>query len=302
MPRLIDCQDSGTATLEEALDALDAGGFASRDEESLAAASLALRRLSNNGEFLGDMLVDRLSATRPSGAETANGYGPQSLVLSQARNGYFLRANIWPSPRDSVFASSGAETFVYGLPHDHNFSFLTVGYFGPGYRSAYYEYEYADTIGYEGEKPGLRFIEESALEKGKMQLYRAHIDIHDQIPPESMSVSLNVIEIDEASCWFDQYGFDLESGAITGTINPNATETFLQVAVGLGGAEAIDLADRFGRTHPSERIRLASFAARADLCGDAAAREAVWAEAERNSGSLLVARVADRQRRALEIA
>jgi hypothetical protein len=33
--------------------------------------------------------------------------------------------------------ASGAAAFVYGLPHDHNFDFLTLGYFGPGYWSDY---------------------------------------------------------------------------------------------------------------------------------------------------------------------
>ena len=186
------------------------------------------------------------------------------------------------------------------MPHDHNFSFLTVGYFGPGYRSRYYEYDYSKVVGNIGEKPELRFVEESALYEGKMQLYRAHLDIHDQIPPESLSISLNVIQADEVSGWYDQFGFDLDSGEITGLINPNSAETFLRIAVGLGTQEALDLAEWFGASHPSERIRLACFEARSQLAATPKERDALWAEAERN-GSLRVARAARQQREVLAL-
>ncbi len=69
-------------------------------------------------------------------------------MLHRASEKYFIRANFWPSPRDSVFKLSGTSPFFYGLPHDHNFSFLTVGYLGPGYWSEYYEYDYAAVTGF----------------------------------------------------------------------------------------------------------------------------------------------------------
>lgn len=301
MPRVIDCRDSGSASLAETTDALDSFGFNPFDEDSLANAARALRRLSNNRDFLGDLLIERLAADGPSAEEKGSGYGPQAIVLSGAREGYFLRANIWPSEHDTVFASSGARAFVYGVPHDHNFSFLTAGYFGPGYRSDYYEFDYERVVGSIGEKPDLRFVERSALHEGKLQLYRAHVDVHSQIPPESLSISLNVMHVDPGGAWFDQYGFDLDQGAITGILNPTSTEAYLRIAVGLGGEDAIDLAQRFGRTHPSDRLRLACFEARAMLEDDAQGRDSLWAEAER-SGSLLVAREAQRHRAALELA
>ncbi|MFN2100180.1 transposase [Altererythrobacter sp. MF3-039] len=300
MPRLITCGDTGVASLQEAIEQLDTQLFDPRDDASLANAAVALRRLANNREFLGNLMIEQLASGRSEPKESGVGYGPQSMVLSGVGNGYFLRANIWPSERDAILAASGSQSFVYGVPHDHNFSFLTVGYFGPGYRSRYYEYDYASVVGNIGEKPELRFIEESALHEGKMQLYRAHLDIHDQIPPESLSVSINVMQADEVSGWFDQYSFDLDTGEITGLINPNATESFLRIAVGLGGQEAFDLAERFGRTHPSERIRLACFEARSGMLETAAARDALWTAAE-NNGSLRVARAATQQRKALEL-
>ena len=296
MPRLIDCADDTAIDVPTCLEQLGPDGFDPHDDASLLHAARALRQLANNRTFLGDLLVRQLEDRHREAGE-ASGYGPQAIVLSPPRGGCFLRANIWPSERDSCFRSSGARTFVYGVPHDHNFDFLTVGYFGPGYRSDYYEYDYGTVAGFMGERPELRFVERSALSEGKLMLYRAHRDIHSQIPPESMSVSLNIMHIDPAEAWYDQYGFDLETGRVTGILNPTSTETFLRCAVGLDGEGARALAEHFGRHHPSGRIRLASFEARAGLV-DTAGADALWRQAEL-SGNLMVAQEAKARRAAL---
>lgn len=301
MPRVISCADDAQADLFETIAQLDTQLFDAEDEDALANAAGALRRLANNRDFLGDLMIERLKEGSTSPGHEGASYGPQSMVLSSVSNGYFLRANFWPSEKDMMLASSGGKAFVYGTPHDHNFNFLTVGYFGPGYRSRYYEYDYETVVGNVGEKPELRFVEESALSEGKLMLYRAHVDIHDQIPPESLSVSINIIQADEASSWADQYGFDLERGEITGIINPNSAETFLRIAIGLGGEEALDLGEQFGNSHPSERLRLACFEAMAGNAQTPAERDALWAQAE-NNGSLRVVRAAKSQRAALELA
>ena len=293
MPRVIEVGDPATCGLAEAVAAIDGAGFEPRDEASVAHAALWLRRLGNNRAFLGDLLVEQLAAGHRHDA-VESGYGPQAIVLSGARNGYFLRANIWPAEHDHAFRTSGARSFVYGVPHDHNFDFLTVGYFGPGYVSDYYEYDYEAVAGWRGEPAALRFIERSALAPGRLLHYRAHRDVHRQLPPESLSVSLNVVAVDPAAGWLDQYGFDIEADRVTGALNPTSTEAFLRIAVGLGGAEALDLADRFGRHHPSDRLRLACFEARAALAG-AEEANAIWREAER-CGSRMVAEEARMRR------
>jgi len=298
MPRLLSCDDSETYTLADCVDDLGDHGLDLQDEEDIGKGTRALRRLANNRTFLGDMLVGQLRDRHRQIGE-ASAYGPQAIVLSKTRGGCFLRANIWPSGRDACFQASGSKAFVYGVPHDHNFSFLTAGYLGPGYASDYYEYDYANTAGFIGEKPGLKFVERSALEEGKMMLYRAHRDIHSQLLPESMSVSLNVMHIHPAQGWFDQYGFELETGEITGVLNPTSTECFLRCAIGLGGEEALDLAEHFGRTHHSDRIRLASYEARSLLLDDVEQTDALWREAE-HSGSAMLAGEAKARRYSLE--
>ncbi|OGS52506.1 MAG: hypothetical protein A3J40_09750 [Erythrobacter sp. RIFCSPHIGHO2_12_FULL_63_10] len=300
MPRLIEVDLTEECTLEECAETLRRDGFDPACDESLHGTATWLRRLTNNRTFLGDLLISQLK-DRHRDTFVESGFSPQALVLSPRVGGVFLRANIWPAEADHCFQASGAMTFVYGVPHDHNFSFLTSGYFGPGYRSDYYEYDYAQVAGYLGERPGLRFIERSALHQGKLMLYRAHEDVHSQIPPESLSVSLNVMHVGGAQGWFDQYAFDLERGEVARVLSPNSTEIFLRVAVGTGHAGACDLAEHFGRHHPSDRLRLASYEARALLESDAAARDALWREAEL-SGSRMLSESARIERAKLELA
>src|SRR3546814_8450899 len=107
--------------------------------------------------------------------------------------------------------------------------------------------------------PILRFIGRGTLSQGRILLYRAHEDIHSQIPPESLSVSLNIMHVGGAQGWFDQYGFDLDRCEVARVLSPNSTEIFLRVAVGTSHAGACDLAEHFGHHHPSDRLRLASY-------------------------------------------
>ena len=297
MPRLIECDAQAQCSLEECTQAMAETPFDPNDEANLQASAVWLRKLTNNRSFLGDLLIEQVK-DRYRDPAIESGYGPQAIALSNKVGGTFLRANIWPSQRDHCFQASGAKTFVYGVPHDHNFSFLTSGYLGPGYYSDYYEYDYASVAGFAGEQVPLRFIERSALHEGKMMLYRAHRDIHSQIPPDSLSVSLNIMHIGPAQGWHDQYGFDLEEGEIARVLSPNSTEVFLRTAIATAQPEALDLAERFGRSHPSDRLRLASFEARALLLDDPAQRDALWRAAEQ-SGCRMLEGVAKQRRSAL---
>jgi hypothetical protein len=209
---------------------------------------------------------------------------------------FFIRANIWPSDNEHTVRASGGRAFVYSLAHDHNFSFLTLGYFGPGYWSNYYEFDYENITGWRGETADLRFVERSRLEEGKIQLYRAHFDVHEQLPPESLSVSINIMHSSAAQGWFDQYSFDVEHCRIGRILNSGSNEAFLRIAVGLGSEEATDLAWRFGKTHPSDSMRLAAWTALAAAETQTAACDAVWRAAE-GCGSRLVSEEARLRRR-----
>ncbi len=296
MPRVIDLQDGQQAGLSETVSEIAAFGFDPNEEESLAHSALWLRRLGNNRHFLGDLLIDEL-AQRHREDVLDNAYGPQVVMLAPPNGNFFMRANLWPSRDEHMMRASGAASFVYGLPHDHNFNFLTLGYFGPGYWSDYWEFDYDEVVGYRGEAvPSLRHVERSRLEEGKLMLYRAHVDVHAQIPADALSVSLNVMHVTGAAGWLDQYRFDLDRRELGAIVSPGPSEAFIKLAVGLGTEEALDLAERFARRHPSDRMRLAAWDALAARQPYPAQRDALWREAE-SSGSRLVAMEA-RARRA----
>lgn len=252
MPRELKPAIEAPLTLDQCTARLDKTGFDPHDDGSLVHAAQVLAGLAANRTFLGDLLLDQIAG---DGHGQSCAYGPQAIMLSEPRNGYFLRANIWPARGDPAFQASGAASFVYGLPHDHNFDFLTVGYFGPGYVSDYYEYDYQSVRGEAGERVDLRFVERSALGAGRVLHYRAHRDVHCQHPPESLSVSLNICSAHPAQGWFDQYRFDVDTGRIAGVLNASANEVMLRIGMALGGAEARVCANRFARDHPSAAMR-----------------------------------------------
>ncbi len=283
----------GACALGDCVAALEAGGFDPLEEDSVLYAAGWLRRLGHNRDFLADLLLDELQQRRRE-EDTATAYGPQVIMLSPPGGESFLRANIWPSTDEHLFRASGGGAFVYGLPHDHDFDFLTLGYFGPGYWSDYWEYDYEAVAGAVGEPAGLRFVGRSRLERGKLLHYRAHRDVHRQHPPDALSVSLNVMHAGGAQGWLDQYRFDVDRNEVAEVLSHGASEVFRRLAVGLGSEEARDLAERFARCHPSDRMRLCALEAQAGVL-DAAERDELWRRAE-DAGSRLVALEARRRR------
>jgi hypothetical protein len=263
MPLLIDCETAGAIELGDIVEMLATGGFDPDDEASIAAFGPALGRLGENRRFLGDLVVEELKRNC-AGQVERNHYTAQ-VILLHATPGFAIRANFWPAAGDSVVVNSGTDPFFYGVPHDHNFSFLTVGYVGPGYWSDYYEYDYGEVAGYIGEKVPLRFVERSRLAQGKVMLYRGFRDVHSQLPPDSLSVSLNVLAQSDRSDFCDQYRFDLERREVAGLVNTSSLEALVKLAVHIGGDNGRDLADAFASGHPSERVRFAAIEAQASI-------------------------------------
>jgi hypothetical protein len=265
MARVIPCDAQDAIGLEELVQALNDDGFDPADEESFAAAAPLLRRLANNRDFLAELALAELKdrCTRQS---LENRYSSQVLMLHRASEKFFIRANFWPSERDPVLKASGTSPFFYHVPHDHNFSFLTVGYLGPGYWSEYYEYDFDKVVGLPGEKVDLRYVEKSRLEQGKVMLYRAHRDVHDQLPADDMSVSINIMEASNRLPFLDQYRFDVKKCEIAGILTRTASEALLALAANHDGGNARDLVESFADNHPCGRIR---FAALRELAGAA---------------------------------
>jgi hypothetical protein len=255
VPRLIDPGSGGAIALDELAEALDAHPFDARDEDSFADAGPLLARLGRNPDFLADLAIAELEA-RCGNQAAGSGYGGQVFLLKPPNGRYLIRANFWPAREDAVVRAGGPAAFFYDMPHDHNFPFLTCGYVGPGYWSDYYERDSDAVIGVPGEPAGLRFIERSRLAPGKLMLYRARRDVHRQLPPDSFSVSLNVLAYDPAQPWIEQYRFDLERDTIVEGLTMAPSEGLVAIAAQLGGAAGRGLAAELVRRHPCQRMRV----------------------------------------------
>lgn len=281
MPRPISAPAAPEYDLEEVAARLDEAGVDLDNEDSLARCADLLAGLARNRGFLADRVVAELKASYRDQLE-ANRYSAQVFLLHRSRRGYFIRANIWPAARDAAYAASGAAAFAYGLPHDHNFHFLTTGYWGPGYVSDYYDYDPEAVDGRLGEPMKLHFVERSTLAEGKMLLYRAHRDVHSQLPPERLSVSLNIMDEGEHVPWRDQYIVDLEHGTIARRPTLTPGEMLLRCAVHLAD-NGKDIAEQFAKAHPVPRVRanaIAALAAVAEGEGRAAGLERGMGDAD----------------------
>ena len=282
MPRLIHADPKDSIELGDLVEMLKGGPFDPEDEECVAEWGPALKRLANNRRFLGDLIIEELKQ-RCAGQVGNNQYSAQVVLLHKEAT-FALRANFWPAEGDSALANSGRDPFFYDLPHDHNFTFVTVGYHGPGYWSDYYEYENDRVTGYPGEKVDLRFIERSRLEEGKLMLYRKHRDVHCQLPPDALSVSLNIVAVSPTSDFRDQYRFDLDRFEVAGIINHSAMETLLRLAAHVGGENGRDLVEHCAVHHPSGRTRFAALQAKASVLPDVASRIALFEDSARTGG------------------
>lgn len=277
MPRIVDCPDVTPIALGDLVAGLNDPAFDPADEDSFAAVGPLLKGLAANRDFLADIAVTELK-DRCARQSRESGYSSQVIMLHRASEKYFIRANFWPSPRDSLFKASGTSPFFYHVPHDHNFSFLTVGYLGPGYWSEYYEYDYERVVGVPGEKVDLRFVEKTKLDPGKVMLYRAHKDVHNQLPADEMSVSVNIMEASPRQPFLDQYRFDVKRCEIAGILSRTSSEALLALAANHDGGNARDLVESFAAHHPSERIRFTAL------------RELAAAERDVDAGLAVLAR------------
>lgn len=283
MPRPITPPPGPPLTLTEVTATLDQHGVDLTDEASIHRCATLLAGLQRNRTFLADHLIAALQ----SGAadHPTSRYSAQVILLHRSPRSWYLRANIWPAATDAAYASSGAAAFSYGVAHDHNFNFLTIGYFGPGYVSDHWEVDPEAIDGRHAEPLDLTFTGRSRLSEGQMHLYRAHRDLHCQLPPASLSVSLNIMDEGEHVPWRDQYIVDpgREAGERAGQRSPSIArrptltsgELLLRCAVHLS-ADAQVIANHVAQTHPVPRVRanaIAALAAAAEGEGRAAVLE-----------------------------
>lgn len=233
------------------------------DRESVLENAWALRALANNRHFVLDAYHSELSAIVSN--TSANGNQPQSLALHIERD-FYVRANIWlPIEVGKRTEKFEKKLYAYDLPHDHNFDFLTVGYFGSGYKTDIYTYDHSLCEGVLGERVHVKYQGEYQLRPGRVISFFGGQDIHVQYVPEEISVSLNFLCHNPQAAWQQQYIFDLEnSKLIGGAGDVLSNRLYLVECAGLFGnnetAEILtDLLDKFP-CNKTKALALASIA------------------------------------------
>jgi hypothetical protein len=137
-------------------------------EDDLDASARMMRRLANNRRFLVERLNEELAALdNLKSFQSNNLYTPQVFLL-HADPSFFVRVCVWEPLRKRP----GETLFFYESAHDHNFSFMTVGYHGSGYRTEIAEYDPATLLGYVDEPVPMRFLEETTLPLGKVMFFQ----------------------------------------------------------------------------------------------------------------------------------
>lgn len=253
--------------------------------DSIANSAELLKKLSNNTKFVTEMFNSQLKYLPKN---LLAFYSSQSAILG-VNGDASVRLNVWPllsaDPRRQKIE---CERYSYYDSHDHNFTFMTVGYFGPGYSTRLYEYDPERVIGYIGEKVDIRFLEETTLPKGKVMLYRPSIDIHMQIPPAEFSLSLNLMfNQKERTALTHQYFFDLDKRCISGYVESFSTKrvSCIEMLKLVGDENSIDVLWDIANKHPCNRTRLSAIDTIVHL--KPAQYEAVWSIAANDADPLM---------------
>jgi hypothetical protein len=243
------------------------------DVDSVVASAPKFRALMNNRKLITDVLNRQLQECRTF--QAGNRFNAQTFMLGGGP-GFFVRANIWPPPShvDEIRAAE-EQYFSYLLPHDHNFTFMTGGYSGAGYRTTIYEYDHERLAGVRGEPVQLRFLEKTTLPSGKIMLYRKSVDAHTQEHPTEFSISINLVVVPDESIMRREtlFIFDVENGRVKDTVDSSSGRvTLCEMARSVGDDRTAELLDALIERHPDPKVRGMSIESLAALRPDESER------------------------------
>lgn len=230
-------------------------------DESVISASDMLQSLANNKDLLIDFFNENLLKYD---CKDSSIYSQSSTILAAGtKKSFVVRANLWPEASTSNIRTIEEALFSYELAHDHNFSFLTANYFGPGYETEIWENLEPNMESRIDQHVSLKFLERTTLHPNKIMYYRRKKDIHIQHPPKKFSVSLNLLITQDADSSIEQLVFDIKNRRIgnfpTGSISSKRTFA-MQVAGEIGNERTAEILLRIGKNHPCVRTRSAALA------------------------------------------
>ena len=93
-----------------------------------------------------------------------------------------------------------------------------------------------------------------------MQIYRAYLDVHEQLKPSALSVSLNIVENHPRRNYSEQYRFDTQSSKIISILNYTPDESLFLLLANLE-KDDVGYLDYLAKNHPSDRVKLSAVSA-----------------------------------------
>jgi hypothetical protein len=258
MARTITCTNTRSLSIAEYVEYVR-GRVDLHDVDSIAASAPMLRALANDRTLVVEKLNERIENFLIDGAIPS----AQALLLARDDD-FYVRANIWPAIADMANGRAYQDQFAYNFAHDHNYTFMTVGYLGPGYETEIYEYDYDKVEGYVGEPVNLRFLEKAKFAPGMVMLYRASRDVHIQFAPEELTITLNLMVSLPEIRLRDQYYFDVGKGVISSfptQLHASGRASFVNLAGYVGNGDTQELLTDLASRHPCRRTRLNAFEA-----------------------------------------
>ncbi len=221
------------------------------EDERLAVYAQLLGRLSATK----DLVWTAIEALGPFEKWIDSLAAPQSMMLGR-QGDLAVRANVWLPFKKTPFSNYEQEVYAYDLAHNHDFRFLTVGHFGPGYATDLYEIEVGENYGKLGPVALLNH-RSVRLTEGTVIFFERYKDVHVQHEPDALSISLNLI-LPSVERTRDQLFFDLSASHVVeaGAASlANRRMNALKMAALMGGSEVIDQLQEVAGSWDDLRVR-----------------------------------------------
>ncbi len=205
----VDVKENTLITLNEFVSFLETSGTIEKlrnsiySSEVMSCVATQLRALAANKAHIFSIIIEELEKTDHFQSQN---YGQAQGFVLYTTPWYTIRLMLWIPPGHQA----SAIPFSYKVAHDHAFDLMTVGFFGPGYRTSLYEFDYNEPIQRTDGLTQLSYKGEMYLRENEVIYYFANKDVHIQHEPESLSVSLNLI-INKPDASARQTVFDIES-------------------------------------------------------------------------------------------
>jgi hypothetical protein len=252
-------RSSCSISLEEFLDYLDTE-IDFNDVASIKEAFPMLQKLAQDPDWYIEFLNKDLMQNMSSDEVFSNRYTSNSIILAESsvKNQYAIRANTWLPAGDSLRQGTNKRFFAEDLLHDHTFDLMTVGLLGPGYKTEIFHYEYEDCVGYCGEAVEAFDRRSYQLERTSVLFMEKNSTIHRQLPPDEMSVSLNLMCQNLCDPMRRQYEFEergpgtlgIKSVHYSSVQNPVSTESLINICASFCNENSksllVDLYNRLG--------------------------------------------------------